>query len=249
MDSIVCKKFDPDEEIRQGTVIKFVGKNLDESYGIIVTGNCDIANDKYGKFLSWCPIYSFEYYINNFFIQAQCRKKVIKLKNSLKKELSSFFRVEQFDDNALDSFTARTEEDLKMAISNNELIKKILEASPFFHVDRFNRSHFDALKLKLDDFSTLPGDKFFIDAIPDPSEEFKNKNGFIVDLRRIKEIEINSISKFYYYGTTECVALAKVIAPYCQKMVQQLGCMFSDIGLPSEYEVKFKESKNTLSMG
>lgn len=249
MDSIVCKKFDPDEEIRQGTVIKFVGKKLDDSYGIIVTGNCDIAQDKYGNFLSWCPIYSFEYYIDNFFIQDKCRKKVDNLKSSLKKELSTFFKVKQFDDGALDNFTARTEDELKKAISSEALVKKITEARSFFHIDRFNRSHFDALKLKLDGFSTLPGDKFFIDAIPDPSEEFKIKNGFIVDLRRIKEIEINSISKFYYYGTTECVALAKVIAPYCQKMVQQLGCMFSDIGLPSEYEVKFKESKNTLSMG
>lgn len=92
MDSIVCKKFDPDEEIRQGTVIKFVGKNLDESYGIIVTGNCDIANDKYGKFLSWCPIYSFEYYINNFFIQAQCRKKSHQAQKLLKKRTIILFQ-------------------------------------------------------------------------------------------------------------------------------------------------------------
>ena len=249
MVSIVCEKFDSSDEIRQGTIIKFIDKNLDDSYGIIVTGNCDIAQDKYGNFLSWCPIYSFEYYIDNFFIQTQCRKKVDRLKNSLKKELSTFFKVEQFNDNALDNFIARTEDDLKKTISSNELVKKIIETRPFFHINKFDKSHFEALKLKFDGFSTLPGDKFFIDAIPDPSKEFENKNGFIVDLRRIKEIKIDSISKFYYYGTTECVALAKLIAPYCQKMVQQLGSMFSDIGLPSEYEVKFKESKKYFVNG
>ena len=37
-----CSVFEPSDEIRQGTIIKFDTENEDEKIGIIVTADCDI---------------------------------------------------------------------------------------------------------------------------------------------------------------------------------------------------------------
>ena len=53
----------------QGTVMKFDTEKEDEKIGIIVTGDCDIAQNKHGKYLSYCNIISLDSYIRNYFIQ------------------------------------------------------------------------------------------------------------------------------------------------------------------------------------
>ena len=72
-----CSMFEPSDEIRQGTIIKFDTEEADEKLGIIVTADCDIAQNKHGKYLSYCNIITLDSYIRNYFIQKKCQKKIV----------------------------------------------------------------------------------------------------------------------------------------------------------------------------
>ena len=59
---------------------------------------------------------------------------------------------------------------------------------------------------------------------------------------RIKEIKRDEISIRYFGSTPYCFVLGKLNSPYKEKLAQALGCMFSDLGLPVDYE----DQRNTI---
>ena len=96
-------------------------------------------------------------------------------------------------------------------------------------------------RLVENEVKNFPGDKFFIANIPDPES---TNEGFVVNLRRIKEIKRDDISVRYFGSIPSCFVLGKLNSPYKEKLAQALGCMFSDLGLSVDYE---NERNNIIS--
>jgi hypothetical protein len=94
-------------------------------------------------------------------------------------------------------------------------------------------SELDDLPVTLGD---LPGDAFFIGRI-----ESVTAPGFVAYLRFVRELETERIAvsqREVRPGVTVVRRIARLRSPYLYRMTQQLAQVFSDIGLPSAYEVQ-----------
>ena len=240
-----CSVFEPSDEIRQGTVIKFDTENEDEKLGIIVTADCDIAQNKHGRYLSYCNIITLDSYIRNYFIQKKCQKKIVEKLKSLKSQIQDFLHRE-LSDSAFEQLLQYDKETLKKIINKNSLINEILVVKPFCQKTEFSIGDYIVIcnqkrKEFENEVKNFPGDKFFIANIPDPES---TNEGFVVNLRRIKEIKRDDISVRYFGSIPSCFVLGKLNSPYKEKLAQALGCMFSDLGLSVDYE---NERNNIIS--
>lgn len=228
-----CSPFTPEDTIEQGTIIKFPNNDEEEKYGIIVTGDCDIHNDKYGKYLSYCTIFTLKKYIELFYIPKTCKTNIKTKMKKLKELLIKEFNCE-ISDSTFDYILNYSAEELDNNIKDKDTIKKIIDLKPILSKKNFDLTDLKALGEKnLKNVKQFPGDKFYFTNLPDPDIESK---GFVINLRRIKEINLEEIKKTYEGKNTKCFAIAKLDSPYKQYMTQTLGAMFSDIGLPHEYE-------------
>ena len=240
-----CSVFEPSDEIRQGTIIKFDTEKEDEKIGIIVTGDCDIAQNKHGKYLSYCNIISLDSYILNYFIQKKCQKKIAEKLKCLKSQIQDSLHRE-LSDSAFRELLQYDKETLRKIISKNSLINEIIDLQPFCRKTEFSINDYITIcnqkkKEFENEVKNFPGDKFFIATIPDPECETE---GFVVNLRRIREIKREDISVRYFGSTPSCFVLGKLNSPYKEKLAQALGCMFSDLGLPVDFE---NERNNIIS--
>lgn len=237
-DILECSIFKPDDVICQGTIIKFCNENQQEyKYGIIVTGDCDIAQEKHGIYLSYCCIMPLEYYIKKFYIQKKCKNKLSKIIGQIKENVFEILN-RKLDDRAMEHVFSLSRNELDELLKNNGVVEKIIDIQNYMHEGDFSLEEYKKMcSPKNKDFEkdirNFPGDKFFIGNIPDPEI---NTEGFVVDFRRIKEIKRDEISKKYFGDIPNCFAIANLNSPYKQKMSQALGAMFSDLGLPESYE-------------
>lgn len=238
-----CEPFVAYENVRQGTIIKFNDRscnnenlcyeNFQEEYGIIVTADCDIAQKKHGIFLSYCPIMKMSEYFQYFIIPNACLKKLNDKISGMKRTLKDCLRENTLDDATYDHILRYSDDMLQKMIKNRQLIEDIKKIRPVINNESFSVSDYKLLGGK--DFAgrdKLPGDKFQINDLPKP---FQNSGGYVVDLRRIKEIKRSDISTSFLPNEKICFAVAKLLPPYKYKLTQQLGTMFSDIGLPDPY--------------
>lgn len=237
-DILECSIFKPNDVICQGTIIKFCNENQQEyKYGIIVTGDCDIAQEKHGIYLSYCCIMSLEYYIKKFYIQKKCKNKLSKIIGQIKEKVFEILN-RKLDDRAMEHVFSLSRNELDELLKNNGVVEKIIDIQNYMHEGDFSLEEYKKIcSPKNKDFEkdirNFPGDKFFIGNIPDPE---RNTEGFVVDFRRIKEIKRDEITINYFGNDAKCFAIANLNSPYKQKMSQALGAMFSDLGLPESYE-------------
>lgn len=93
----------------------------------------------------------------------------------------------------------------------------------------------DSLKKSLaEGLSQLPGDAFFIGRMVGVQGQ-----GFVACLRVIRETKMNVIAvrpSDYSGGEIQGRRVSRVTSPYIYRITQQLGQVFSDIGLPEKYE-------------
>lgn len=178
-----CSLFYPSDDISQGTIIKFENRPEDETYAIIVTGDCDIAQRKFGKYLSFCYILSLKTYVSDFLIQKLCIKKIERNKQCIFKRLRQIAGFERTSDDALESFVLYDEENLNSLLSDKSLIRDILTIQSFIQKEVFSLSDYKQLtkaktKDLIDAIRSFPGDKFYINSIP--AATLQNK-GFVVN--------------------------------------------------------------------
>lgn len=233
-----CAIYTGTDSLSQGIILKFPKNSEEERYGIIITGDCDIAQDKYGKFLSYCYIESLKSYFYTKFIPRQCKqmkcsepKNVFDPVRKINPEL-----VELSDDVLIrkvfyDTDSINTDDKLKTKIEN---IKAVLDESNH-NFETYARLRNN--KAALGEFSQLPKDKFYINDIKDPSES--ESFGFIVNLRRIREITADEITVHFDAvrgQLPDCFIISKLKSPHKEKLTQQLAIMFASIGDPEELE-------------
>ena len=241
--------------LRQGDILYFYNKGEDEKFGIIVTGDCDIAQHKCRGRISYCTITTAKYYIATELLLDFCiLPEINKLKENVLREVCKLLNAEK--SNSFLSTLLDLEEDyLREQITDKKLIKKIILLKNMCNKTNFslidyknlfqlnNNRDLDEDKLKkvkdkiLSKLNSLPGDKYYISELPDQNDNF----GYVVHLRYINIIPEEDIKKqnnLYRIGHLE--------APYLYKLTQKLGAVFSDIGEPEEFEKNRTEINNYL---
>lgn len=230
-----CSVFNSDDVIEQGTIISFT-THSDVRYGIIVTADCDIYQNKYGQFLSYCPILLLREYVETDLHQKLCKRKLHKLFEEIKKQVREVSGYEQVSDDAVECEIMYLQNKSEPNFSE-DLNRKITCYNEFKSKEYFTTNDYKQLcnpkeKELINIVKNFPGDKFYINRIPNDENE-----GFVVNLRRIADIPEKDISKKISHGNLPpCIAIAKLNSPYKEKMSQTLGAMFSAIGLSIEYE-------------
>ena len=143
------------DSIRQGTIFKFSNRPVDETYGIIVTADCDIANQKHGKYLSYCYIIPLKVYITDFLIQRLCRTALQKKFISTKKEVQESLKVSSLSDDALLHLINEGEEDVGKILSNKNIKDNLSSLKEFYEKDFFSVEDFKTICKKNEkDFSS-----------------------------------------------------------------------------------------------
>ena len=241
-----CSIAEAHNVIEQGTIIKF--ENKDIQYGIIVTADCDIFQNKYGDFLSYCPIVTLEKYILDILIPKLCKRKLDKLLGDIKDSIKKEQGYENISDDAfLDLLSYIKNENIETF--KNDLRKKIFFYNKFSTVNEFNINTYKELcnsspKEFANIIRNFPGDSFYINRIP-----HDNREGFVINLRRIAEIKKEEIVVYFspVGKLPSCYIIGKLNSPYKEKMTQTLGDMFSAIGYSLEYENIRDENIKTIA--
>lgn len=239
-----------DKEIEQGDILFFRDGKECEKFGVVITSDCDLHNHKHGKYVSYCSILSLQEYIETEFLFKKCKKMINREKEQIKKMIKETFSIKTLDDDAFEYIINLDSHSMFEYLKKEETVKYIEAYNIDKQREKFTFENFYSIMDRLNEkppkkdkfidsvlselLKTLPGDKFFINDLPQ-QEDF----GFFVNLRRIREIEISEISTEIGIGT-KIYRIGRLNAPFKQKLIQTLANMFLDIGIPSENEV-FRE--------
>ena len=261
---------DDSRPISQGDILRWeVPEHPWRTFGVAVTADCDIAEQKHGGVLSYVPI-----------VQLQDYWQVITLPKQIEDYLSSKFQKMLFErirgaarayrpefsadlsDTALLDMTATSPaaaivETLRVPERDRPAFVRQLLAF------RAARSELGGLELKqlaavlaelraaiagdanavpnvlsiLDDLArgvrNLPGDAFFIGHIV-----ASDARGFVAYLRLVRELRTDALATrpADVQRGASARRIAKLKSPYLYRLTQQLASVFSDIGLPADYE-------------
>jgi len=251
---IECDAVKKDAPLRQGDIFVFLNKNdLWENLGVIITTDCDITYCKNSNVYSYCPIinirdYFFRIYLPNLINLDQI---LIIIKNIIDKQknennngvdiniISSWIK-ERGIENALNDINNKSD-NIKKAISFLFNYNEEKCSIPIYlEYKSIINPRFDTNKEKdklVNDFKNhivkLPKDLFYINYIHN-FDDF----GYIVYLRRIgmfnreNIIISNDDDREYAY----LKRIARMVPPFNYRITQKIAQMFSDIGLPEDYE-------------
>ena len=241
--------------LRQGDILYFHENQDNEKYGIVVTGDCDIAQHKCRGKISYCTITTAKYYIATELLFDFCiSPELSKLKENVLKCVCKLLNAEQ-SSSLLSTLLALEEDYLNEQISDEKLIGKILLLKEMCNKTTFslvdykniyfanNNHNIEESKLQKDKdrilskLNSLPGDKYYISELPNQNDNY----GYIVHLRYINIISEEDIKK-----QNHLYRIGHLKAPYLYKLTQKLGAVFSDIGEPEEVEKNRTEINNIL---
>ncbi len=236
------------DPLRQGDIFLFNDNGDNNKFGIIVTGDCDLAHHKSGGIISYCSITTAKYYIekeiiHNLFYQKEkeCFEKEISKQacQLIKAKYSTTF-FETLINQDLDELDERLR-------NNQKFISKFVFYKNNCNKDHYNLDELEKLhlirnprdttyrcKIKeeisskiISKLNGLEEDKYFLNELPTQTEAL----GFIINLRMIKTISENDLCE-----DKNIYKIAHLEAPYLYKMTRRLAAIFADIGEPEEFE-------------
>jgi hypothetical protein len=252
----------PSPTLRQGDVIQFFEEQEDGArLGVVVTANCDIANDKTGGFINYVPVVDLSRYISHHMAPAI----VAKLGESAAKKLHGCREngdpapsLETLHTIFNESLSAeRSTEHLQSTSSyspsvmtligdymhslqaSNELkacedfgtAVRVLEGMPQIVRDRKG-----ARSRTSDDIQTrlleMPGDSYFLH-----SPALGMNQGYVALLRFIRVMALETVS-VSYSDRTESHSAARIsnLKPiFTHSLVQTMAAVFTPIGIPNEF--------------
>lgn len=259
-----------DEGVQQGTVLEMMSEQKERSWAIVVTADCDIAKWKFGSHLTCARVLSAADYIRHV-VGPKKLREVAKNKrgeavDSVRKAIKdksgpSAVPSDDAVEHALSQYQtaiAPLFDDSVRVAALVSLIEAVLEVESMTTAPPLEDqvalysllSGFDSVTSKrkiLQSVSpdSLPGDAFFLSALPNGSE-----GGFIVYLRGLLEMRPDDIA--FRAGEArqrrfKAKAVGRLDAPYRYRLTQMLAAVFSDIGLPSEYETRRKQAIDLLT--
>lgn len=236
---------DNSEKLRQGDILFFPNNSEDKKFGIIVTGDCDIAQNKCRRIISYCTITTVKYYISTELLFDTCiSTEMAKLKNNVIKLVCRELKAEE-SSTFFYTLIRQTVEDLRSLLKDKKLIEKVILLKnicnkSIFSIEDYkslffanNNKDLDSERIEkieqkiLSKINSLPGDKYYINELPNQNDNL----GYIVHLRFI-----NTISQDDIENQKSLFRIGHLESPYLYKLTQKLGAVFSDIGEPENFE-------------
>ena len=111
--------------LRQGDILFFSVKGDSEKYGIVVTGDCDIAQKKCRGIISYCTVTTAKYYIASEILLDICNPEIDKLKVAVTKSVCKLLSAEN-SNTFLTTLLSQDSDYLGDLIKDKQLTKKIL---------------------------------------------------------------------------------------------------------------------------
>jgi len=267
-----CIGVNENEDIRQGDVFEFTSpKSIWERYGVVITGDCDIAQQKNSDIYSYCPIIDTKTYLLTEYIPKKMGidKIFMKLKEIIDKNmpekssdgididtLKSWIGSQSVDEclkalslsRSTDAIDAKEMlEFLHNFVDNDDKYEQYIQYKTILANNKKERAR-QKIEIGIQkEFSNyikqLPGDLFYINYIPNI-----NGLGYIVNLRMISSFKRENIvlGRQQHHETANLRRIARMIPPFNYRLTQKIAQMFSDIGLPEEYECDRQTSIDIL---
>ena len=255
--------------IRQGDIFIFsdslAAADIWQRAGVIVTADCDIANDKHSGILSYVPILSLREYLAWRVlprIADRRRKRLLQdlldligriegdvgLKPGISaRAVEVFATVENGLDDLCGYLGGVTPKDwsvLTVMINDVSALGRVLESSAY-------DEQFGALVSTYKPTKKKSAADILLNEIRDqlknlPGDVFfisslsrEHAEGFVAYLRLIRETSLQRLSTSYYDKDGRGVVahrISRLRAPYVYRLTQQMADVFASIGLPEEYE-------------
>lgn len=248
---------DSRQRLSQGDIIQFMTPEYQtEEFGVIVTGDCDIAQKNVREVLSFCYVMKISEYVENYIIPVKNGELAAELELKVRPAVNKAIKKEIADHEgisveAFQKWIPVKEDDFWQGISSKIAEESMIQLRLLRNFRKGVLSPFQAykelgaslgksdLEKKLrtaicNKVNQAPGDKFYFSYIPHIDDI-----GFVVNLRRIGEIRMNSIATAPAEEATKVSRrLGRLKSPFREKLAEKLGSMFSDIALPKEYETE-----------
>ena len=247
----IIESLSTSSELNQGDIIFWPQETDDlKKFGIVVTGDCDIANEKCWGKISVVPFFSMQYYLEYF----ACIKIFNKISNEIYEILRKELHKKGYDYTKEDIYLYLLQIDADNSITKtaDECIKVLKHMKG---IKKEFSSNFEALraahemtpkrnfKASLSNELNNPAEEFFYlgeletNILP-PQKELPA----IAWLRIIREVDISEVALTRTPQTPRLGARIARLAPvFRYGLTQRLGEIFSSIGLPDEHGRKKKK--------
>lgn len=240
------------------------------TYGVVVTADCDLAKDKTHGRLSYVPALLPEDYIWTFLrhkrFTAEIKSMKVKISRICNKHLIKSSSVsKEISEDTYESWINRVGpkefvNELKLADPGQQksilsLCERFVKLNSILQKDEPDRNLLlECLALKAGnkltdediakdfkgDFLSLPGDVFHLTTV-----EGREEGGIFLMLRHITQCNFDAVAvrpEQLRFGDAKAKRVGRIAAPYRYALTQNLGRVFSDIGLPDAYDDRRKNS-------
>lgn len=266
-------KISRNEDVLQGDVFKVVNSDnelftQDETLALIITADCDIANNKMGNYYSVLPIISAEKYLAHYWVAGFFSKEYKKILDSLLLQLNKSGEIcegkydpltdETLDQwlneesliniveslNLRDNFKSLEEVDEKLGI-----IKNVKDINCFIKYKRFCGSKDKTILKDIASALKSCGEQYYFL----PQIDLNNSFGSIIKLREIrpvhkKQLFLDETSERLSSSPTNNVIRIGRLSDYLRYSISQcFALLFSRIGLPTEFEKDKNDSIEVIS--
>jgi hypothetical protein len=272
---IDCSLADDDLPLRQGDIFTWVDRGRERpwrTFGIVITADCDLQQEKTNGQLSYLPILTFEDYIWTFWRVEKFSPVFHRLQKKAVDRLNSVLTRLKTDQKAISeeaglAWISRTEsealakeiglkdvgqtKDFCAIIENYKLVERLLGTSEP-DMNLLNSCHaISRGAAPSSDYSGLSRDvQSKISSLPGDvffisGVEGYESFGLFVMLRHITQCKVDDVAirpEDLRWGNASARRIARVNAPYKFALAQNMARVFLDIGLPSSYAEKQKTS-------
>jgi hypothetical protein len=265
-----CNEITDSQPLRQGDVFKWLqlGDDPWSQFGIVVTADCDIAQEKHVGILSYVPLLRLKDYLRLFYLPRRVERAMAPLSEEVNRAIQELQIVnrpdfpEPLSEAAIEAWIQSSEpgeiaDSLKAAEGRDRewLLRALGITKEYHHASQelgFD-TQFDVI-VRIRELRSkskqparqaiwseihghvrsLPGDAFFIGVL-----DRERREGYVAYLRLLREIRHTEIAirqTDFRSSDVRSQRIARLGSPYIYRLTQQLGDVFSAIGLPAEYE-------------
>lgn len=233
--TIVWTTFDsPANSVSQGDLFYFEEEDSSRSYGIVVTADCDLANNKHSRLVSFVPLLALEDVLISCIYIDYIERKGDDIARMLHKELKSDVPV---NDPAFSAtICAILKQDQEIPTELREAAKIYLHQS-----DRISTNDFTALLKRLNISVNKAFEKFDQqinsrgDIIVLTRPPYVTHDVRIAWLRRVWQTNLGDLAlrnSSYVSNKNRGQHVAQLASPFKYRLTQQFAQVFSDIGTP-----------------
>jgi hypothetical protein len=274
-----CDSLTTDDPLQQGDVFEWLGPEPPwRRFGIVITADCDLFFEKHSGILSYVPVIPLTEYLTLFHLPKRFeehRQPVIEeLVVAVRKHQAAAHPEfpEPISEQAILRWVERDGpigmiDQLGVVdhVERSRIVKLAEDYRSAVHAAatgtfdeqvgaltrlREHRSK-KAAKVTWNEISSLvkrlPGDAFFIGTLA-----VAHESGYVAYLRLVRDVRQDEVAvrqSDLGRGSTKARRIARLRSPFIYALTQQLGAVFSSIGLPTPYEDNRSRLVSVLESG